>query len=234
MDIKKILSWFKFLSSKYGWRGIKGLYAEKLLLIILKFYFPKAFILENVTIPFGNYTSQIDFIVLLPTGIFVIEVKNYKGFITATNKHDKWFIKYHNSKYANSYIINSPLAQNQVHCKALSKVLRIPEYKFFNVISFTDRATLRIAKDEYLPNVCTGKQLINYLKEERPCIYSSADLKHINEQIQLHRLSPTLKTDYHHVQLIKKRHTDRIEKQRQKNIGDIQAIQDEAHRKKQP
>lgn len=221
----------KFLASKYGWQGLKGLYAEKLVLTQLKLKLPKnAIILENVTIPYQTYTTQIDFIVLLPTGIYVIEVKNYKGFITATTKYDKWFIKYQNHQNAKTYRINSPLHQNQAHCDALAKLLRLSQSVFFNVVSFTNRANVRVAKGEHLPNICTGKELIDYINQPRPILYSQDDLERINVNITRNRLIPDLKTDYLHVKLIQQKYQDRKDYVEERKRQEIRDAQEYAHK----
>lgn len=230
MNIEKIASWLKFLISKYGWKGLKGLYAEKLVLIQLKLNFPKAIIIENVTVPFETYTTQVDFIVLLPTGIYVIEVKNYKGFITATKKYDKWFIKYKDHYNAKSFRINSPLHQNQIHCKAIAQIIDLPERDLINVVSFSNRAQIRTSKGEYLPNVCRGNELIKFLKHNRLVIYSNDDLEAICAKINRNRLVPDLSTDYFHVQLLKQKYNDRIEQNEEEKRKKIQDAQESAHR----
>lgn len=231
MNIDKISSWFKFLVSKFGWQGLKGLYAEKLVLAQLRLHLPNdAIILENVTIQYQTYTTQIDFIVLLPTGIYVIEVKNYKGYITATAKYNKWFVKYRNHPNARSYHIYSPLHQNEAHCNALSLLLNLPISDIYNVVAFTGRANVRIANGEYLPNVCTGKELIHFLNESRPVMYSNDDLQRISMNISRNRLVPDLQTDYFHVQLIKQKFKDRQDYIEERQREKIRKAQEYAHR----
>lgn len=62
------------------WKGKAG---EKLVKRILSKLDPKSyFVLHNVTVytEFGD-TTQIDHIVIAETGVFVVETKNYEGWI---------------------------------------------------------------------------------------------------------------------------------------------------------
>ena len=47
-------------------------------------------VVNNVIIPNQRGTSQIDHIVLSPYGIFVIETKNYSGWIFGNEQSEKW------------------------------------------------------------------------------------------------------------------------------------------------
>lgn len=47
--------------------------------------------INNVTLPKNNgMTTQIDHIIVSVFGIFVIETKNYKGWIFGNEKQEKW------------------------------------------------------------------------------------------------------------------------------------------------
>lgn len=224
MNIRKIIAWLKFLAKKYCLNGLKGIYAEKVVSGYLKLFFFKSKQLNNVTLPYGDYTSQIDHILINEYGVFVIEVKNYKGFITATRNRDKWCLQYSPYKKAKVFQINSPLHQNITHCKAVASILRLPHAEPINVVSFTNRAKIRFPRGEYCPNVCVGRELVDYIKSFSSPRYTPEQVEEFSQLLWSHRLPPSLSTDFYHVSNIKKRiadmEADRLERERQK-IRDI-------------
>lgn len=224
MNIQKITAWFKFLANKYCINGLKGIYAEKIVSGYLRIFFFNSKRLNNVTLPYGSYTSQIDHILINEYGVFVIEVKNYKGFITATQNHAKWFVRYSPHKNAKIYQINSPFHQNITHCKAVASVLRLPHSEPINVVFFTNRADIRFANGEYFPNICVGREIIDFLKSFSTPRYTPEQVEEFSQLLWSHRLSPSLSTDFYHVNNIKQRMADleeaRQERERQK-IRDI-------------
>lgn len=71
------------------WKGKAG---EKLVKRILSKLDPKSyFVLHNVKVytEYGD-TTQIDHIVIAETGVFVVETKNYEGWIYGSEKAARW------------------------------------------------------------------------------------------------------------------------------------------------
>ena len=87
-------------------------------------------VINDVTIQDINSTHQIDHIVISQYGIFVIETKQYNGYISG-NEYDKQWIQ--NKKYH----IHNPIHQNYGHVKCLEKVLNLPNCEIFTVKDLT-------------------------------------------------------------------------------------------------
>lgn len=51
---------------------------------------PNYHLLNHITLKHGDSTTQIDHILVSCFGVFVIETKNYKGWIFANPKHESW------------------------------------------------------------------------------------------------------------------------------------------------
>ena len=66
-----------------------------------------------------NQSTQIDHILLSPYGVFVIETKNYKGWIFGGERQKMWTQKI----YKKSYKFQNPLHQNYKHQKVLEDIL---------------------------------------------------------------------------------------------------------------
>ena len=97
-------------------------------------------ILNDITLKGKKGTSQIDHMVISPYGIFVIETKNYQGWIHGREDSEYWvqtFYK-HKTKFRN------PIKQNWSHIYAIKE--NLPEYKdlpYYPVIVFAGRGKLK-------------------------------------------------------------------------------------------
>lgn len=129
---------FTLLSKTPKFKGKIGELKIHLQLITLGSNFT---ILDNVIIKTKNgLTTQIDHIVLSIYGIFIIETKNYKGWIFGNDKIDKWTQVIYNNKY----YFNNPVKQNLGHVYSLKHLLS--EYNqtiFYPIIVFTNNAILK-------------------------------------------------------------------------------------------
>ena len=120
---------------------IKGDFGESLVSNILKKLNGEEYtLLNNVKLNINGSTSQIDHIVVSNYGIFVIETKNYKGWILGYEKNKYWtqVIYRYKRKFYN------PILQNQGHIYSLKYFLK--QYKYVNYISiivFTEKSTLK-------------------------------------------------------------------------------------------
>ncbi len=87
----------------------------------------------------GN-TSQIDHLVLSEYGIFVIETKNYKGWIFGNEKSENWTQVIYKEKRQ----FRNPIKQNWSHIFFLKEILtEFPEIKYFPIVVFAGSATLK-------------------------------------------------------------------------------------------
>lgn len=97
-------------------------------------------VLNDILLETENGTTQIDHVVISVYGIFVIETKNYKGWITGSEYGDFWT----QNMYGNKYRFRNPLKQNYAHVKALEQKLEIPEDKFIPIVVFSSRSTIKV------------------------------------------------------------------------------------------
>lgn len=108
-------------------------------------------ILNDIFIKENDNTHQIDHVVVSPYGIFVIETKQYNGYITG-NKYDKNWIRHTRKK---QYYYTNPIRQNYGHVKAISTLLNIDETKIFNIVCIPSKAKLKIEHDGELTRLGT-------------------------------------------------------------------------------
>lgn len=108
-------------------------------------------IINNVLIKNSSGTHQIDHIVLSNYGIFVIETKQYNGYITG-NKYDKYWIRHIGNKKIN---YTNPIRQNYGHIKTLSELLNINENQFFNIVCIPSKANIKIKDNSEITRLNT-------------------------------------------------------------------------------
>ena len=103
-------------------------------------------ILNNVMLPTDKGTTQIDHIVVSVYGIFVIETKNYRGWITGGEHSEKWT----KNMYGKKYSFYNPLRQNYGHIKTLQKILNVPNNAYVSIVTFSHKATIKVKTSEHL------------------------------------------------------------------------------------
>ena len=112
---------------------------------------------HDLIIPSRSGTTQIDHIYVSIFGIFVIETKNYTGWIFGSEKQSKWT----QVVYKQKHYFQNPLRQNYAHIKALSELLKLPEEKFHSMVVFLGDCEL---KTQMPPNVCRIRQATSYIR----------------------------------------------------------------------
>lgn len=87
-----------------------------------------------------GFTSQIDHIILSRYGIFVIETKNYKGWVFGNEKSENWT----QVVYKEKHLFRNPVKQNWSHIYALKDLLsEFQNIRYFSIIVFTGSAVLK-------------------------------------------------------------------------------------------
>lgn len=99
-------------------------------------------VLHNIMLEKDGKTTQIDHIIIGRTGIFVVETKNYKGWILGSQYSDYWT----QSIYKRKKRFQNPLHQNYGHIKFLEHHLQDYSGPYFSLIAFSKRGTLKNIK----------------------------------------------------------------------------------------
>ncbi len=122
------------------WVGSRGEKLTARKLKKLRFFGYKGEILRNAYIPKPDgTTSEIDVLFITEKGIFVIESKNYSGWIFGSEDQFKWTASLPNGQKNRFY---NPISQNKSHIKWLSSYLS-EDIPFFSLIVFSERCELK-------------------------------------------------------------------------------------------
>jgi hypothetical protein len=121
---------------------IKGIIGEQNIALVLRSLDKSKFkVINNVVVQSGEVTSQIDHIVISDFGVFVIETKNYKGWILG-NEHSEYWTQV---IYKRKEKLYNPIRQNLGHIRTLKKCLtEFPNLEFKSIIVFSTRAELKV------------------------------------------------------------------------------------------
>ena len=98
-------------------------------------------VINDVILKTSRGTSQIDHLVVSNYGIFVIETKNYQGWIVGSENTDNWQQIIYNKK---NYFRN-PIKQNYGHIKAIEENLKLNnKIKYISIIVFMNGCDLKV------------------------------------------------------------------------------------------
>ena len=144
----------------------------------------------------ANGSTQIDHIILSPYGIFVLESKNYSGWIFGEEKQKQWT----QVLYQKKYTFQNPLLQNYKHVKVLEKLLEIPFSQLHSVVVFSEKSEFKTVMPN---NVLQGVAWVSYVKGFQQKIFSEAQLKQMQRTLSQKRMADNARTQRLHVQNLK-------------------------------
>ena len=118
-----------------------GNYGEFLIYSCLEDLGEENRILTNVYLPKGDgTTTEIDLIMISPTGIYVFESKNYSGWIFGDENSRYWKQIFRGGRHYQFY---NPIWQNKKHIGVLKQHLGLGDEVFRSYIVFSERCDLK-------------------------------------------------------------------------------------------
>ena len=119
---------------------------------------------KNVYLEINGRTSELDLIALTEKGIFVIESKNYGGWIFGDADSRQWMQTFKNGEKHQFY---NPVMQNESHRKKLATFLDISPNCIFSYIVFSDRCVFRkLPQNTDHIKILHRNQLLSAMKNE--------------------------------------------------------------------
>jgi len=161
---------------------------------------PDYHLMNNVTLRVKDGTTQIDHILVSRFGVFVIETKDYQGWIFGDAKQAKWtqVLFRRKSRFQN------PLFQNFKHLRAVQEILNfLPADAVKPIVVFTGDAEFKTA----IPvGVFSIAGYIDHLKEQTREVLSLNRVQFCVGRLESVRLALTRKTDVEHVESLRRRY----------------------------
>lgn len=141
--------------------------------------------LHNIYVPYKGKTSEIDVMLIHEKGIFVIESKNYSGWIFGSAEQQKWTQCINKNTKKQFY---NPIKQNKTHISALSEYLKIDKEKIKSFIVFSERCELKKIPENTKEYVITKRdnllKLIEKEIEEKENKFTKDEVDKIEEKLK--------------------------------------------------
>ena len=129
------------------------------------------YIFSNITVPSSvTVTSQTDHIIVSKYGIFVIENKDYTGWIFGHKNQKKWTQVVKGGK---KFHFQNPLLQNFAHVSALKEQMPFLRRSFYSVIVFSEDSEF---KTKMPSHVMHGENLVDYIESKKSELVSEGEL----------------------------------------------------------
>ena len=145
-------------------------------------------------------TTQIDHLYIGPTGVFVVEGKNFGGKILGQAHEAKWTQVLN---FRRKYQFQNPLRQNYRHIAVLADLLNVPRAQVNGVVVFSPRAEFPRGMPEGVFTTVTFPRYIRSFSEVR---YSTRQVESWINTIEQNRLPGGLLTHLSHVAYLRARH----------------------------
>lgn len=164
---------------------------------------PAYHLLNNVTLPCGDGTTQIDHILVSRFGVFVVETKHYRGWILADAASPQWTQVF----YRHRYRFQNPLYQNYKHLKTVQALLDFLEPDCVQpLVVFSGNAEFRSERPRGVFSIAGLTAHIRNQEVER---LSENRLQLCVGRLECARLALTRETDVAHRTHLQRRFGDR-------------------------
>ena len=169
-------------------KNTKGLIGEvKIDSILNRFAHEQCFTVRDLLLVRDGKSTQIDNILFTYRKIYIIESKNYSGWIYGSEMGKSWTQTYnHYGKITRSSFYN-PLTQNFGHIKFFSKFFDLQLTSFINIVVFSNDAELKNISTEkhynFVINVKDLSYLINHIEESNEILFDWEDLERFNDAL---------------------------------------------------
>lgn len=170
-----------FLASEINYAAFKGKMGENNVSTGLSFLpKDKYIVLNDLYFKFGDYTTQIDHLVISVYGIFVIETKNYKGLILGNAEKDNRA----QNIWGNKYPFFNPIFQNESHIRFLKRNfndLNTARNYIYPIVVFLNASELKLSGD--CNCVISGNQLNGYIRSFNEEVLPREYCEHISAKL---------------------------------------------------
>lgn len=168
--------------------------------LLAHFGAPDYHLMNHVTLAFKDGSTQVDHILMSRFGVFVIEVKDYKGWIFANEGQKTWTQVLFRRKFK----FQNPIFQNLRHVQAVERLLDfLPPGVVKSVVVFTDRSTFKTDKPA---GVLSLSELPAHLRGFHEEVMSVNRVQFCVGRLETARLAISRQTDIEHVESLARRH----------------------------
>lgn len=163
---------------------------------------PEYHLMNHVTIRMDDGTTQVDHILVSRFGVFVLETKDYSGWLFGKAADPRWT----QVRFRKRFTFQNPIFQNNRHVRAVQDLLDfLPPDAVKSVVVFCGDAEF---KTQVPQGVIMIGQLADYLRQHTEEVMSLNRLQFCVGRLETARLAISRETDVEHVQNLARRHAD--------------------------
>lgn len=164
-----------------------------------RFVAPDYHLLNHVTLRLKEGTTQIDHVLVSRFGIFVVETKDYKGWIFG-NSADRFWTQV---LFRVRFRFQNPIHQNYKHVCAIQELLEfLPADTIRSVVVFTGNA---VFKTDIPDGIFRLNGILDYISGQTTEVLSLNRVQFCVGRLETARLSITKATDVEHIQRLRDR-----------------------------
>jgi restriction system protein len=152
---------------------------------------------HNVIVPSPDGTTQVDHVLVSSFGIFVVETKNFKGWIFGAEQDVQWTQSFPGG---NKFGFQNPLRQNYRHTQCLAEYLGLEHEVFHSVIFFIGAGEI---KTSLPPKVVTMGTAAYYIRSFTQALLPPAEVQRAIERL---RSAKATQNYFSHRKLLSERH----------------------------
>ena len=135
-------------------------------------------VFNDLLIRDGNYTTQIDHIIISRYGVFVIETKNTHGKVYGSENSEFWKqylpdFGYKRFGYTQEHQLRNPIWQNAGHIKSLRRLVFGNEIPIYGIVVFPYETEVHVTADQ---PVLKMVNVVPFIKEHRDEVLSSEQI----------------------------------------------------------
>lgn len=161
---------------------------------------PDFHLLNHITLKLKDGTTQIDHVLVSRFGVFVIETKDYNGWIFANPKQATWTQVLYRWKFK----FQNPILQNFRHVKSVEAILDfLPTNAIKSAVIFVGDAKFQT---DIPSGVYTLSGFVNYLQNSTEEVMTLNRVQFCVGRLETARLAITGKTDLEHIKNLERRH----------------------------
>lgn len=170
-------------------------------------------IIDDVVLVTNSGSTQIDHIVVSKFGVFVIEVKNYRGDIYGNDNREEWTqlivtdVQYSRSFKNYTYVTKNrfynPVKQSEAHVYAVNK--QLPEWPYLKVVPivvFVGEAILKEVRSSC--HVIYINELLDTILSYKTTYLSNEDVHKVVERLSLRNARETISNNNHVANIVRK------------------------------
>ena len=132
-------------------------------------------VFNDLLIRNGNYTTQVDHLIISRYGVFVLETKNVHGHVYGGGNAEFWkqYLPddgFRRDGSTQEHKLRNPIWQNEGHIKTLSRLVFGNDVPIHGIVVFPNDAELKIVADQPVLHMC---KVVPYIKRYSDVVLSS-------------------------------------------------------------